>query len=361
MGSDGFSEDSKRASEVSFVYDKVRQAELQRSIWKFATKRVCLRPVDTTTMLLSPSLWGSTTTYYGGSIVADQNGGLWKSTIPNNVGNDPLLTTFWEPYFGPMSVSSYDATTSYLAGEIVYTYAGDGTYRVYISLQDNNSANPSTATAWDATVTYFKDQVVTYSSVAYKSLFDLNLNQTPNTSPLAWTSTFTGGSGAVTWLEIGGVDFPAGVALATLTIIYPIGTGPSSQLSSRNVFLLPAGFLRPAPQNPKPGMNPLGGPSGYDFDDWNFESGYLISAQVGPVMLRFVADVTDVRRMSTMFCEGLAARIGIEVAQPITQSDARLGTIAKMYEKFMSEARLIDEIEDGYIDEPDDELITVRL
>jgi hypothetical protein len=105
----------------------------------------------------------------------------------------------------------------------------------------------------------------------------------------------------------------------------------------------------------------LGGPTGNSYTDWQVENGYIVSSDVGPIRLRFVADVTDVSKMDAMFCEGLAARIGIEVAQPITQSDGRLQTIASMYKKFMDEARTINAIEAGYDDPPDDVYVSVRL
>jgi hypothetical protein len=590
MGSDGFSEDSKRASEVSFVYDKVRVAELQENVWTFATRRATLRAVDTATMMLNPAMWSQTTTYYRGSIASDQVGNLWISRVPGNIGNDPLLTNVWEPYFGPLTVSSYDSTATYGAGELVYTYAGDGTYRVYLSMQDANSDVPATATAWNATVTYAQDQVVTFTGgndsfakvllhfdgadasttitdnnaggsahawtangnaqidtaqskfggasglfdgagsyvtaldspdftlgagdwtvdlwfrvgggdgttmrlagqcdasltattrsfmisrtaaniiqaqafvgavgtvcsgttqfttiinpgwhhvalvrtgntlklfvdgvqeggdqtitgsvndsanalsvgrlgeevanywngwidefrlsvsiarwtanfappqvayasgvVPYMSLFDLNLNQQPDTHPLAWTTTFTGGTGSVKWLEIGGVDFPTGVGLTVPNIVYPLGSGPSSQSNSQNIFKLPAGYLRIAPQNPKVAVPMLGAPTGNTYNDWQIENGYIVSADDGPIRLRFVADVTDVTKMDALFCEGLAARIGLEIAQPITQSDARLQTIASLYKRFMDRAKVANSIEAGYDDPPDDVYVSVRL
>lgn len=357
-----FTDDSKRAAEVSFVYDKVREAELKRNIWTFATKRATLRAIDTTTMLIDPALWSPSTTYYRNSIVSDEIGNLWISMIPVNLNNDPLLSTFWEPYFGPMTVSLYDTTgaTAYGSGELVYTYAGDGTFRVYQSQQDTNADNPATATAWSATVTYSQEQIVTYLTVAYKSLVDLNLNQIPLSSPSAWTSTFVGGSGSLKWLEIGGPEFPSGVNLVTLNIVYPLGTGPSSQDFSQNVYKLPAGFLRLAPQYPKIPVAMLGGPSGNTYNDWQIENGYIVSSDVGPIRLRFVADFTDVSRMNAMFCEGLGARVGIEVCQPINQSDARLQTIVSIYKQWMSDARKANEIEESYQDPPDDPFITVR-
>jgi hypothetical protein len=406
-----FSEKSKNSAEVSFCYDKLRKAELQRRYWTFAIKRTILRAIDPNTMLLDASLWEAGTTYFVGSIVADEQGALWISNIPNNLGNDPLLTTFWDPYFGPRAVPLYDAsgTTAYFAGELVYTTPGDGTNRVYLSLQSNNSDVPSTATAYDPTVTYFKNQVVTFSSVAYMSLIDLNLNNEPDLAPALWaagttyaagakvggsdgmiyqsvgsgnvgndpvgdggvhwtntgvlnpwTTVFVGGKGSDKWLEIGGSEFPSGVGLTTLNIVYPLGCGPSWQTSTRNAFLTPSGFLRLAPQNPKPGIGALGGPTGNAYDDWLLESGYLTSADSGPITLRFVADLTDVTKMHTMFCEGLAARIGIEVCEPLTQSSAKLLTIGKLYDRWMEEARTVDAIEDGYDDPPDDDYITVR-
>lgn len=406
-----FSEKSKNCKEVAFCYDKLRRAELQRRYWTFAIKRQVLRAIDSNTMLLVPALWSPNTTYFVGSIVADQDGMFWISNIPNNLNNDPLLTTFWDPYFGPMGVPLYDSTggTTYNAGELVYTAAGDGTNRVYLSLQSSNSDNPATATAWDSTVTYFKNQVVTFDNVPYMSLIDLNLNQEPDLAPALWasgttyaagakvggsdgmiyqsvgsgnvgnnpttdggvhwtntgalnpwTTSFVGGAGSNKWLQVGGAEFPAGVGLATLNIIYPLGTGPSTDISSKNIYRLPAGYLRIAPQNPKPGLSDLGGPTGVTDNDWLIEGKYLVTSDSVAIFFRFVADVTDVRLMETMFCEGLGLRIGLEVCPLVTQSEAKAKEIAGKYQKWMTEAGMVNAIEDGFTDPPDDEFLTVR-
>jgi hypothetical protein len=400
---------SKGAAEISFCYDKLREAELMTRFWTFAISPVALQPIDTTTMLMTPGLWSQLTTYFNGSIIADQNGGLWISQIPNNLGNDPLLTTAWKPYFGPLSVSRYATGNSYFAGEVVYTYSGNGASLVYLSLIGSNSDNPGVATAYSAIVTYYKNQVVTFASVAYMSLINLNLANEPDLAPALfniattyatgnkvggsdgviyqsvgngnvgndptldagvhwtntgvlnpWTTVFVGGTGSVNWLLIGGTGFPNGVGLTTLQPTYPLGAGPSSQAISKNAYLLPAGYLRVAPQNPKPGMNPLGGPSGVSFDDWQFERGYLVTAQTGTITLRFVGDITDVSLFHGMFCEALALRIALEVCETVTQSAAKVQTIAASYKKFEGDAKAIDGIEDGFIDAPDDDYLTVR-
>lgn len=406
----GFTEASSQASEIGFVYGKLRTAEQRRAFWKWAIRRAVVRPIDTTTMLLTPALWVETTTYFVGSIVADGSGTLWISRQPNNLGNDPQNTPAWEPYFGPLTVSLYDSTTTYAAGELVYTTAGDGTSKVFLSLMSGNDDNPATATAYDATVTYYKNQVVTYLSVAYMSRIDLNIGQTPTLSaadwavgttygagaavtgsngvrytsiaggnvgndPVSdgsvhwtdtgiltpWTTSFVGGTGSLQWLQIGGSAFPNGVGVATLNIVYPVGAGPSSQSVSRNVYRLPASFLRMAPQDPKAGSySVLGAPGNRAYDDWNFEGNYLVSAFGDPLALRFVADITDVTAMDPMFCEGLAFRIALAVCEPLTQSASKLATIAQEYKLFMSDARLVDAIEAGPVESPLDDFLACR-
>lgn len=404
----GFTENSKNASEVASCYDKLREAELQRRVWTFATRRQILRAIDSNTMLLTPSLWGSTTTYFVGSIVADQAGSLWISNTPSNLNNDPLLTTAWEPYFGPRAIPLHDSGISYFAGEVVYTASGNGTSRIYLSLQSDNDDVPATATAYDATVTYFKNQVVTYLSVAYMSLTDLNTANTPSSAPALfdvattyaagdpvggsdgviytsigsgnvgndpvtttgywtdtgvlnpWTTVFTGGAGSDKWLQIGGAEFPLGVGLTTLNIVYPLGTGPSTQTNSSNAFMLPAGYLRKAQQNPKNGVAALGGPSGVSYDDWLIEGNYLITAETGPIRLRFVANITDVSRMHTMFCEGLAARVALSICDSVTQDKGQFQIVAKVYNEWKDQASTFDGIENGYADPPDDDYVSVR-
>jgi len=406
----GFSDTSSvGASEISSCYDQLREAELEDHTWTFATRRQVLRAVDTNTMRIKPALWSPLTTYFRGSIVADQSGNYWISGAPNNLNNDPLLTTSWDPYFGSLTASLFDPTIAYWAGEVVYTTAGIGTGLIYLSLQNGNSDVPATATPWDNATTFFKNQVVTFSSIAYMSLIDLNINNEPDLAPALWavgttyaagnkvggsdgiiyqsigsgnvgndpttdggvhwtstgvlnpwTTVFVGGTGSDKWLLIGGTGSPSGVALTTLNIVYPIGVGPSSQSTTLNAYRLPCNFLRLCAQNPKTGLNNLGGPSGNPYNDWLVEGDYLISCDVGPIPLRFVANFTDVSRMKAMFCEALAARVALEVCETVTQSTAKLGVIAKVYDRWITRAGVANILEDGFVDQSEDDLISVR-
>lgn len=408
----GFTENSRSATECAFVYDKLRRAELQRDTWEFALRTVFLRPVATTTLKLVASLWSSTTTYFPGSIVADQYGTFWISITADNLNNDPLNSSAWEQYFGPLNVSLWDSTggTSYRAKELVYTTAGDGTNRVYLSQLDGNTDTPSTATVWDATVTYFKDQVVTRNTTAYLSRIDNNLNQDPASTFFAewaagttyaagnkvtgsdgmiyqsigssnvghdpttdagvhwtatgvlspWDSTFVGGAGSINWRQIGGAEFPAGVTVAPLNLNYPPGAGPVTQISTRNVYMLPANFLRRAPLAPAGAGQGGWWPSAHTRDDYDFLDDFFLSWSSDVIPFRFVADMTDVTRFHDMFCERLGARIGIEVCEPLTQSSAKKQAAASEYEKFGREAIAVNAILVGPEEPPEDELITCR-
>ena len=412
----GFTEQSNRARQCAAAYGKLRRAELQRNAWVFAIRPVALRPIDITTMRLAPSLWVSSATYFVGSIVADSANNLWISRIQNNLGNPPTSVSgtttqpYWEPYFGPLTVTLYDATQTYFSRELVYTTPGDGTYRVFLSLISANADNPATATAWDPTVTYSKNQVVTFNSIAYMSLVNLNINQEPDLAPALfniattyaagnkvgasdgviyqsvgsgnvghdpvtdggvhwtntgvlnpWTTVFTGGTGSLNWLEIGGAEFPNGAGLASLNITYPIGSGPSSQSVTQNVYLLPNGFLRRAPQDPKVGsISYLGAPGNAEYEDWVIRGSYITSAESAPIILYFIADVTDVVLFDDLFCECLAARIGMEVCEPLTQSTAKVAACRAAWQKAEADAITVNAILIGSEEAPLDDWLACR-
>lgn len=401
----GFEEDSKAASEIGFVYDKLRQAELRRNTWRFAIKHAVLRPMDDDTRLLAPAMWSGNTTYCLGEIVTDVLNYVWVSTAPQNTNRPPGYAKGWAPYFGPLTIQPFDEDLSYWAGDVVYVAAGDGTYSLYFSLKSDNDSVPGTPEDWDDETTYRVDDLVTVSSTVYRSLIDLNVNQAPastyhaawavattyttgdkvvatngyiytsvgagNTGndPLydisatywtkgalaAWTTDTTGrGTGSTNWQPLVSV-------LQDYRLLSPMLSGLTLQRTPVNAYRLPANYLRMAPQNPKAGSySYLGAPSGLSYDDWNIEGDYIVTTDSGALILRFVADFVDVASMDAMFCEGLAARIGLEVCEPLTQSTAKKQAIASEYNKFMTEARIINGIETGPTEPPVDDWVACR-
>jgi hypothetical protein len=82
-----------------------------------------------------------------------------------------------------------------------------------------------------------------------------------------------------------------------------------------------------------------------------YEGQYLISFCSTPIIYRFVADTVDVPSFDALFCEGLGARIGLEVCEPLTQSTAKKQAIASEYQKFINLAKAQNAILEG-ADEP---------
>lgn len=345
----GFNEDSQQASECAFAYGKLRRAELRRNVWRFSIRSTPLRPITSTTREMAPAMWSSVTTYTVGSLVSDAQGVLWISTRPANLNNDPGLVGYWALYSGPLAIPEFDEDEAYHAGDVVYTQAGDGTFKAYLSLEDANEDVPGTPNVWDDEVTYRKDALVIYSSVVYKSLYDFNTNQQPDVTPSAWSTSALPGTGSEKWAQLS-------VALIDLRMTYPRATG------GRRIFRLPANFVRIAPQDPKAGAYTyVGGPGNRNYDDWNPEGNYFTSAYSAPIMFRFCADIQNVQEFDDMFCEGLAARLALAVAPQLTQSNADASAIAAQYTAFMSEARTVNGIETGSVEPPEDDFITARL
>lgn len=305
-----FTDDTKQAQAVSFAYDKLREAELRRNVWVFSVRKVALRPVDSTFKQLAPAAYNAATTYAQGAVVS-YGGEWWESLTATNVGQTPGLdASSWEMYCGPRSIRPFALNTGLTASDVPY-YSGE-------LVLGNGTTDTTTV---------------------YRSLITGNTDIPPSAN----------------WLSLGTVS-------ASLTFLYPVGAGPSSNQDTRNVFLLPASYLRQAPTDPKAGnISYLGAPHGLASDDWTFENGLIVSATSDLIVLRFVASVTKVPNMDPMFCEGLAARIGLEICEEVTQSAEKLQSIGATYKTFMSEARTVNGIEGGPVELPEDDWITCRI
>lgn len=355
-----FQDNTKVATRLSSRYDKVRKYELERNLWVFSIRKAVLRPLDSTSMTVTFAVWDATKTYVLGSTVT-QGGRIWQATgaVAANLEPDANPGS-WQEYFGPTTASPFSATTTYWAGELVYDPATTSA-AVYLSLQNNNTQDPTVIAAWAAATTYNKGQTVTGSNATvYQSKVDLNVAIDPTTDagvhwaavPVANQADSPEGQG---WLKLGGAT------LASVQIIYPLGFGPASDTATRNIYLLPNGFLREAPQDPKGGqLTWLGGPANNVMNDWNYENGYLTSFNVAPILLRFGADVTDVSRFDPMFCELFAARLALELTEVVTQAAEKKQLISAEYDRWGREARTRNGIEIGPVQADEDEYVTVR-
>jgi len=397
-----WTEDSKQAAEIRELYDSTRQAELRRNVWRFAVRRIALRAVNVNAYRLVPAAYSASASYLANTIVSFD--GIWFiSTRRIAPGVAPRTTSDWAQYFGPVTVTPFDSETAYFSGELVYTPSNTG-YAVYLSTQDQNEDVPGVVSAWDALTTFRLGQSVTHAAATWVSNLILNLNNEPGvvsnwdagTTYAATTQVVASdgnvytsvGSGNLnhnpvtdtthtywTYVSISPwISLPAGqvgqnegkwqtvnATLEPLNFIYPAGVSPAQTNEARNVFMLPHGFLREAPADPKAGSSSfLGAPSGNMYNDWVFENDYFVTREAQVIILRCVVDVSDVDKFDAMFFEGFACRIALEVCEIITQSVSKVSMIASMYKQFMGEARTVNGIETGPTEPPEDDLITCR-
>jgi hypothetical protein len=300
-----FNDSSANAKETGFVYDKLREAELRSNIWRFAIKRAILRPIVPLSLLWIPPDYSAIGTYAAGAVVQDSYGEWWVSKIGGNLGTSPAAGTIWAHYSGVDYMLAWDAGVNYFTGELVQ---GSDTF-VYMSLIGQAGNDPT---------------------------LDIGIN----------------------WLLVNGT-------VAPLTFLYPIGTGPATDLSTHNVFRLPHGFLRKAPTNPKSDLSTwLGAPSGNFPEDWVFEDDYIVSFRHDPMLLRYVQNIVDVPLMSPEFCEILAARIAEECAPILATADVLpliLQSTRAQYKDERHEAIRINGIELAPVELDLDSYITCRF
>ena len=319
-----------------------------------------------------PTAWLSTSTYSVGQAVQDSDGFLWKSAVPNNTNQRPG------------SYDDWSSSPTYVPGALVI--GSDGV--LYQSLVSNSNHNPAAGASptqwlasgapgswplWNATITYAKNQFISGTDgQVYQSVQAGNLNNqpvgstyNPNTPSsnwwvkigvtVPWISNFASPATSLNWLGLDGV-------LDNININYPIGTGPSIQTQTKNIFMLPNGFLRHAPQQPKAGSTSfLGAPTGLMYSDWEMDGNYIVSQSPYPIIFRFGADITNVGKMDDMFCEALGARIALAVVETLTQSGSKMANIERDYKKFVDDARTVNGIEQGPTEPPEDDYITCRI
>lgn len=284
-------DDSKEGAAVALVYDTLRQAELRRNFWTFATERQVLREVDTATAttdkdITFPTYAGANT--YEEKDIVTSGGILYQSLIDANIGNAVTDTASWTEYHGVEVAVYYDSTKTYYPGEIVY----NGTQE-YVFLKQVNGGNTPTAD--------------------------------------------------VDWHEF---DGDGAITVANTTRQSPLGGNRTY------AFDLPSDFLRLCPDDPA-----------YEFQrkEWLIENDQILSDFAGPIFLRYIRDEQDPTKFDPLFSEALSARIALAVSEELTQSNTKLSTLAAIYNEAIGNARLVNAIEHGNIENEEEDWIAVRL
>lgn len=292
----GFTDGSRNALEVNFMWPFIRQACLRDSVWRFALRRIAMRNITSTTQAVTFPTWASGTTYAQAFVVTGSDGNLYRSLVGSNTGNDPTLDNTaanWVLYYGPVTADTYGAGTKYYAGELVI-YSGN----VYISTTNAQSGN------------------------------------TP-TSGLPWVVLTSATSAAYLLTEA-------------------IGYGPNVT-TAKNYFRLPYGFMRLGPQDMKqPANTVLGSSAGLRYSDWEWGGQYLLSASAAPLFVNCVVDIGFPGDWDPAFREFTSARMALELVEILTQDPTKMQLIGTIYQRYRNAARTLNAIELGTT-EPVDE------
>lgn len=350
-------EDSNNAATLRNNYDTLRRSELRRNVWRMSIRTVALRSIGDFSKFVTFATWLIGTTYAINDVVLASDGQVYSSLVAANIAFDPTTNpTKWTLFFGNTVAQEYVMTwnsgITYDIGN--HTVGSDGS--VYISIQDNNlNKNPiSQPTWWTVASTLIPPDLTIADNQNYYAGEIVYVGRRVYISK---QSSNDGDPGGVKWLLLTGTP-----TLSAPNFIYPIGSGPSGQTSTKNAYRLPNGYLRQAPKDPKQGsVSFLGGPSALPYDDWVIESNFITTRDSGVLLFRFAADISDPTQFDPMFVEGFAARLAADNCESLTQSNEKKDRAEKKYKEVMTEARIVNGIETGPTEAPEDEYIAVRI
>lgn len=118
-----------------------------------------------------------------------------------------------------------------------------------------------------------------------------------------------------------------------------------------NSFPLPSDCLRVLPNDPDYELNSK---------DWQIEGRVIVTNDSPPLNVRYIKDVTDPNQMDVLFREALSARIALELAEELTQSNTKKADLKALYDEKIAEAKKANAIERIPVTPFDDTWITVR-
>jgi len=96
------------------------------------------------------------------------------------------------------------------------------------------------------------------------------------------------------------------------------------------------------------------------YNDWDLTGDYIVTRESSPIVLRFVADITDVNSFDNMFFEGFAASLAQAVFPRLAGPAAKRSDVMIAYNTAMAQARIVNGIETGAEEPQEDDLITCR-
>lgn len=129
-----------------------------------------------------------------------------------------------------------------------------------------------------------------------------------------------------------------------------------------NAFLVPGDFLMLAPLDQLyafSGGGQISGPS--QIKDWQIEGNQIITDDPSPLMIRYISSDLTENLFDVSFAEALSADIAFNIAEEMTQSNAKVQNAGKMYDDAIKMARQRNAFENRPTQPPTDSYINVRI
>ena len=96
-------------------------------------------------------------------------------------------------------------------------------------------------------------------------------------------------------------------------------------------------------------------------DDWQIEGRFIVTNDTSPINLVYIKKVTDENVFDVLFTELLVARIAMDVAEKVTQSNTKKEEAAAHYNEVRKEAKRVNAFESPPQEFPQDSWLTARL
>tara|TARA_R110000868_G_scaffold345994_2_gene607052 strand:- start:7585 stop:7896 length:312 start_codon:yes stop_codon:yes gene_type:complete len=95
-------------------------------------------------------------------------------------------------------------------------------------------------------------------------------------------------------------------------------------------------------------------------DDWQIEGRFIVTDSGSPINLIYIKQVTDENEFDALFTELLIARIAMDIAEKVTQSNKKKEEAVLHYASVQKEARRVNAFERPPQQLPVDSWITAR-
>ena len=96
-------------------------------------------------------------------------------------------------------------------------------------------------------------------------------------------------------------------------------------------------------------------------DDWQIEERFILTDDTAPIDLVYIKRITDENTFDVLFIELLVARIAMDIAETVTQSNTKKDNARLHYKEVQKEARRVNAFERPPQDLPTDAWVNARL